>query len=130
MRSQSRKVIWGACAAAGVLLVGSLLPVWTTWYLNSWEGVGYPTTLWHAVAQVPANVLEVRSISAFWDVHMGNLIQWAVLQAVATAAGVWGYWLASKQPFPPPDKTLQPTVAASNGFGEFNVTLARPPRLS
>ena len=43
--------VWAA-VIAGVLtfFIGSLLPMWTVWYVNSWEGVGYAHTLWGMVA--------------------------------------------------------------------------------
>jgi len=99
MPSQMRDVIWGAGAATGVLLVGSLLPIWRAWYFSSWEGVGYPATLWEALAQLPANARDVGSTSALCDLHLGNLIQGGILQVMALDIGVGGYRLAAaRQP--------------------------------
>lgn len=48
------------CALTGgsvTLLVASLLPIWTLWYENPWEGVGYPVTLWTLVWELWKNAL-------------------------------------------------------------------------
>lgn len=66
------------------------------WYLNDWEGVGYPATLWQTLTQLPANARGVGSESGLWQLHLSNLITGAILLAVAVAIGVCGYWLALK----------------------------------
>jgi hypothetical protein len=87
----------GACAAAGVLLVGSQLPIWGAWYFTFHCGVGRHATLQEALAQLPANARALGSYQALWELHLINLVQGAVLVAAATATGVGVFWMASRR---------------------------------
>jgi hypothetical protein len=40
----------------GPLLVSTLLPIWTVWYIGPWEATGEAGPLWRALGMLPDNV--------------------------------------------------------------------------
>ena len=38
------------------LLLSTLLPIWTAWYIGPWEATGQGATLWSAMRLLPDNV--------------------------------------------------------------------------
>ena len=62
------------------ILIVSLIPFWTLWYLNPWEGLGYGRTLWsvlwHTVIEPPRRnpEFQVTTSGDMWDILMGGVI--------------------------------------------------------
>jgi hypothetical protein len=90
--SKERAILWAVCSALVVLLIGSLLPIWTAWHINPWEGVGYRATLWQAIAQLPSNVQNAAPYPGLFALHETNIVQGAILLVLVGAIGVGFYW--------------------------------------
>jgi hypothetical protein len=85
---KAQAVFWAGCGASAVLLIWSCLPVWTVWHINTWEGVGYPGTLWQALAQLPSNQRNADPYPDLWALHGSNLMQGAIVVVLALAAAL------------------------------------------
>jgi hypothetical protein len=54
------------------LLLSTLLPIWTVWYIGPWEATGERGTLWSAMRLLPDNV-RAAGQSYVWMLWAGNL---------------------------------------------------------
>jgi hypothetical protein len=73
-------------------LVVALLPVWTAWSMNDWEGLGWSAPLFTVLAHLPRNA-EAEGIT--WGLL--ELHAWNLKLALGTLAAGWGlgrliYW--------------------------------------
>src|SRR5262245_18259661 len=83
----SRTVLYGLLALFGTSFLGNLLPIWTVWHINDWEGLGVPGNLWSAVWQLPSN-LRNTGPDELLTLHSGNLWMGSVTVFVSVAVGV------------------------------------------
>src|SRR5262249_45727503 len=76
------------CGRSAVLLVGSLLPIWTAWHFTPWEGLGEFVTLWRALGAFPDTVQNVGITQQLCDLYRSDLIQGLILHAISAGAGL------------------------------------------
>jgi hypothetical protein len=87
--------VFTALGAWLALLIASVLPVWTVWYFNEWEGLAVRGTLWSALAQLPGTVQRPRTIREVLDVvslYESDLIFGIIAFALGSAIGRFTYW--------------------------------------
>jgi hypothetical protein len=65
------------------LLASTFLPIWTVWYLNWFEGVGYHRSLWGVAADILRSNEEVECTGDLRD-----LVTAALAAAAGAAAGL------------------------------------------
>lgn len=80
-------------AAAAVMFVGSVLPVWCVWriYPEMWEGVGDFGTLWRVAVWLPNNIRGEPRPAMLLDLHSWNLVGLAILSTASAAVGARVY---------------------------------------
>jgi hypothetical protein len=86
------------CSGLTLLLIGSLLPIWTAWHFTTWEGVGSRATFWKALSDFPDTVQNVGVSLKLWDLYREDLIQGVILLAVSTVTGLLVFRRLSKSP--------------------------------
>jgi hypothetical protein len=98
---KKRAAQWGRGSALLVLVVGAVLPMWTTLSFSSFEIHGHHTPLWTALGRIPTTYRESSSLDQFWHWQESNLIVGTILLLLATGIG-WGTYriLDCREPSP------------------------------
>lgn len=66
------------------LAIATFIPIWTVWYVGSWEANGQRGNLIKAATQIPKAV-QWRGLLGATTLHSGNLTNVAVLIALGVA---------------------------------------------
>ena len=75
------------CLPGVILILGSVLPIWTQWSINDWEGVGYRGTLWQTIAWLPSNMRHCEFMELL-ELHSPNIVFGVILLAITLGAGL------------------------------------------
>lgn len=89
---RNKPLLAAAFAAAAVMIIGSVLPVWVVWrvFPEMWEAVGEYGTLWRTSIWLPQNILGLP-VADLWKLHLWNVVGLAILSSVSTAVGTRVY---------------------------------------
>jgi hypothetical protein len=92
-RQSSR--LFALAGAVLAFLIASALPVWSVWYFNEWEGVGYGGTFWSAQARFVRNARDPDLAGRLLDLYGADLVLLVVILVGGYGAG-WlvGWWRA------------------------------------
>ena len=66
----------------GPMLVATFLPIWTVWYIGSWEATGERGTLWIALRMLPDNVRTAGFAYVVTTCLGSNVVTAGILLAV------------------------------------------------
>jgi hypothetical protein len=75
-----------ACGLALFAIV-SVLPVWTAWYIGSWEATGERASFWTMLATVPRATQQTSAKTLFLDYYGPQVLQLAVILVVGCFVG-------------------------------------------
>jgi hypothetical protein len=81
--AKTRAWLWATAVFSAVLAVASATPIWSVWYFNEWEGLGYRGTLWNAFVQFRKNFETVDPHRSLVELYYVDLVQAASLVIVA-----------------------------------------------
>jgi hypothetical protein len=75
-----------ACAIA-LFAVSSVLPIWSAWYFNAWEGLAVHSTFWTMLASLPNAASQVSIEKLLTDFYGAQVVMLVVFLAVGAAVG-------------------------------------------
>lgn len=72
-----------------LFLVASFLPIWISWWFNSWEGLGTATDFWSMLASLPSGYGQNSAARFIFHYHGSNLGIFAGILAIGLGVGRW-----------------------------------------
>ncbi len=69
------------------LLIASVLPIWTAWYIGSWEASGERASFWEMLEAMPRAAEQVGWQRLVLDFHETDLVELVVLAVAGVGIG-------------------------------------------